>query len=284
MLSRILLTILAVLWVTCFSEAGSEDRLLRKFNHQNESSVHKWQTEVERALANAAALKTSSPIAAKGLLRSTLEAMEKDTPAPGEDRLTLIRRLYDALQEMESLLAEKRTHEAERKSDWTSTVIWQSPERDGPTYVSPPIYAPLPIAASFQTTPVISADRRYVRIGVRGNFILPRINYTPVPVFTPTILQGPGNGITVLPIYGLRLSMVPTVGFTTGSINTTVSAPAGGTVVAGGFSSRIDSRIESGVPVLGGIPYVNRLFRNRAYGSSTSGFRVLVSPTIIELD
>ena len=57
----LLLAIVAFLLFTSLSAAGSEDKLLRKFNKQNEVSVQKWQIEVERTLATAGRVENVRP-------------------------------------------------------------------------------------------------------------------------------------------------------------------------------------------------------------------------------
>ena len=73
--------------------------------------------------------------------------------------------------------------------------------------VTQPNLVPFQNSGAFQVTPVASPDRRWVRIGVSGsfNFVQPGPF---VPVFTPvpTILQGPGRGLTVAPPFGLLRS------------------------------------------------------------------------------
>lgn len=135
-----------------------------------------------------------------------------------------------------------------------------------------------------QVTPTVSGDRRFVRIGVRGAFSIPKVSWIPVPVATPTILQGPGRKLTVTNPVVVSYQMVPFVTFTNGFIDTTVSAPDGGTVVAGGYSTRTHASVEFGTPLLGHIPYLGRLFRNRTYASSSDSFQINVSPRIFVLE
>jgi len=283
---RFLMPVLLFLSIHSRSNADFEAQLFEKYRKQNQAAVDKWVQEVDSALVRAATLQTSDPKTASALLRAALDAMDKEPAAPGEDRVTLRRRLHDALAPLESAVAQREGEEEKRKLDWARSEMRKAQEKSAPgnTSVSPPFFAPLPNIASLQVTPVVSADRRYVRIGVSGGFAIPRVNYTAVPVVTPTVLQGPGRGVTVLPIYGVRYQMVPVPAFTTGAINTTVVSPSGGGVSIGGYSSSAYSSISSGVPILSGVPYVNRLFGNRAFGSSTTGFGIAVSPQVIVLD
>ncbi|MCC7085345.1 MAG: general secretion pathway protein GspD [Pirellulales bacterium] len=65
------------------------------------------------------------------------------------------------------------------------------------------------------------------------------------------------------------------------SVTTTVSVPDGGTVLLGGIKRLAEGRSERGVPILGKMPYVNRLFRNVGIGRTTSSLMMMVTPRII---
>ncbi len=65
------------------------------------------------------------------------------------------------------------------------------------------------------------------------------------------------------------------------NISTVVSVPDGGTVLLGGIKRMQEGRVESGLPMLSSIPYVNRLFRNTAIGHRTQNLMMMVTPRII---
>jgi general secretion pathway protein D len=71
----------------------------------------------------------------------------------------------------------------------------------------------------------------------------------------------------------------PVISFTT--VNTVVSVPDGGTVLLGGIKRMQEGRVESGLPMLSSIPYINRLFRNTAIGHRTQNLMMMVTPRII---
>lgn len=75
---------------------------------------------------------------------------------------------------------------------------------------------------------------------------------------------------------------LPTFGFTT--VNTTVTAPDGGTVLLGGIDRVAEGSTERGVPILGKVPGLNRLFKNRGIGRSMSASNMTVIPRIIILE
>jgi general secretion pathway protein D len=65
------------------------------------------------------------------------------------------------------------------------------------------------------------------------------------------------------------------------TVATTVSVPDGGTVLLGGIKRLREQRNEFGVPLLGKIPYVDRLFRNVGIGRETESLMMMVTPHII---
>ena len=65
------------------------------------------------------------------------------------------------------------------------------------------------------------------------------------------------------------------------SVSTTVSVPDGGTVLLGGIKRMAEARNEFGVPLLGKVPYVDRLFRNVGIGRTSDSLMMMVTPHII---
>lgn len=74
----------------------------------------------------------------------------------------------------------------------------------------------------------------------------------------------------------------PTGSFNT--VTTTVTAPDGGTMLLGGINRASQGRTERGVPILGKLPYLGRLFGNRGIGQDFSSSSMTVSPRIIILE
>ena len=66
---------------------------------------------------------------------------------------------------------------------------------------------------------------------------------------------------------------LPTFNFST--VNTTVSVPDGGTALLGGIMRAAEGSTSRGVPLLGNIPYLNRLFKNRGIGRDVSASPLL---------
>jgi hypothetical protein len=75
---------------------------------------------------------------------------------------------------------------------------------------------------------------------------------------------------------------LPTFNFNT--VNTTVTAPDGGTMMLGGVARASEGRVENGVPILGKLPYAGRLFNNRGIGRDVSSGFQSVTPRIIILE
>lgn len=72
---------------------------------------------------------------------------------------------------------------------------------------------------------------------------------------------------------------LPQFAFTT--VSTTVSVPDGGTILLGGIKRLREGRTERGIPVLGKIPYLSRLFRNVSTGREAQSLMLMVTPRII---
>jgi type II secretory pathway component GspD/PulD (secretin) len=154
-----------------------------------------------------------------------------------------------------------------------------------------PQNSPFPIGINLTLQPVISSDRRFVRLSINqsiGGFgggggisnttftapaSVPLIPIT--TIITPTF-EGGSQG---QPVPFTQYLQQPT--FSSISVQTTVMVPDGGTVVLGGLKALSEGRNEFGPPVLSKVPYLNRLFRNVGYGRTTSNLMMLVTPRII---
>lgn len=75
---------------------------------------------------------------------------------------------------------------------------------------------------------------------------------------------------------------MPTFSFTT--VNTTVTAPDGGTALLGGISRAAEGSTTRGVPLLNKVPGLNRLFNNRGIGRTMQASNMSVVPRIIILE
>ena len=64
-------------------------------------------------------------------------------------------------------------------------------------------------------------------------------------------------------------------------IRTTVCVPDRGTVLLGGLHETEEIEIETGVPILSKIPFINRFFTNRLISKTDKSLMILVRPEII---
>jgi type II secretory pathway component GspD/PulD (secretin) len=149
--------------------------------------------------------------------------------------------------------------------------------------VGPGSVAFLPVPQSFpngvtlNVTPVVSADRRYVRMTL-SPFFTAIESFNSISV--PAAVGGSGLG-------GASSAINATIQlpqFTITSVQTTVTVPDGGTVLLGGVKRLQETRNEFGVPVLSKAPLLNRLFRNVGIGRNTSSLMLMVTPRIIILE
>ncbi len=127
--------------------------------------------------------------------------------------------------------------------------------------------------------PAVSADRRYVRMNMTvalGSLASATVPLFPVTAFITPTFEG---GFIGQPIPFTQFIQQPA--FSSMLVNTTVSVPDGSTVVLGGLKTLNEGRNEFGPPILSKIPYINRLFRNTAYGRDAQSMMLMVTPRII---
>jgi len=73
---------------------------------------------------------------------------------------------------------------------------------------------------------------------------------------------------------------LPTFRYTT--VTTTVSVPDQGSAYLGGIKRASESSVSRGVPILGKMPFANRLFTNRGIGREVGASHMHVTATIID--
>jgi type II secretory pathway component GspD/PulD (secretin) len=126
----------------------------------------------------------------------------------------------------------------------------------------------------------ISADRRFVRVSF-SQVTLSNLASAIIPLFpivTPVIPTFEG-GFQANPVLFTQFLQQPV--FDTVTVSTTVTIPDGGTVVLGGLKRLSEGRNEFGPPVLSKIPYLQRLFRNQAFGREVESLLIMVTPRVI---
>jgi type II secretory pathway component GspD/PulD (secretin) len=138
-----------------------------------------------------------------------------------------------------------------------------------------PQISQLPDGVILNVTPVVSADRRYVRMTLSPFFqTFIQFDTFTIPAAVSGFLGGSGiiNAQVQLPVTSVT------------NITTTVTVPDGGTVLLGGVKRLREERKEFGVPILSKTPLINRLFRNIGIGRQTDSLMLMVTPRIIILE
>jgi len=141
---------------------------------------------------------------------------------------------------------------------------------------------PFTTGLQFAVQPLVSQDRRSVRLKLQANVTdldSSPVALIPVTSFITPIYEGGSQGY---PVPFTQYIQQPK--FVTLALNKTVNIPDGGTVLLSGWKKPHQVRCE--IPnqepsVLSKIPYVNRLFNNVGYGSETEHVLVMVTPRII---
>jgi type II secretory pathway component GspD/PulD (secretin) len=146
-------------------------------------------------------------------------------------------------------------------------------EKDGQKIVTPKNEE---IVTGFQMSarPVVSADRRYVRLDLNVNQT--DLASSAVPLF-PIVVHVPNDqGKPVAFTQFIQQPKVNTV-----RIEKKLTIPDGGTVLLGGLRKEVEVRRECGPPVLDQVPYVNRLFKNVGCAREAQTVYVLVTPRVL---
>jgi hypothetical protein len=124
--------------------------------------------------------------------------------------------------------------------------------------------------------PMLSADRRFVSLHLQADHTYQVSSTMPlIPVATQIAPIG-GKGS---PVSFTQYIQQPK--FNTLTCDTRFVIPDGGTMLIDAGKIERDVRIEKQIPVLGKVPYVNRLFRNISNEHVCERLLVLVTPRII---
>ena len=138
-----------------------------------------------------------------------------------------------------------------------------------------PLIEDVPIGLNMTTRPVVSADRRFVKLSMNVDLTKlgdPKADLisVPVPVMSPS---KPGDEMFTQLIQCPRISRL--------ELDRTFTVPDGGTALISGWQRDRDVRTESGVPVLRDIPYLDRLFKSVGYSREKECVLMLVTPRVI---
>ncbi|QVL34312.1 hypothetical protein KIH39_10510 [Telmatocola sphagniphila] len=138
---------------------------------------------------------------------------------------------------------------------------------------------PYPLGVQMTIQPTISGDGSFVRLNINHqvtNLASTNVPLFPITTFITPVFEGGSQG---QPIPFTQYVQQPTI--TSLLIQTTVAVPDGGTVLLGGMKTLSEGRNEFGPPILSNIPYLNRLFRNNAYGRDAQSLMLMVTPRVI---
>jgi general secretion pathway protein D len=133
----------------------------------------------------------------------------------------------------------------------------------------------IPTGPVLDVTPTVTPDHKYVTMNLHPQ-ISNLISLVSFPFQTGVATTGGLTGGGATPTADIQL---PTVGVT--DLHTIVSVPDGGTLLLGGETIAAEDQREEGTPVLSKIPFLKRLFTNKATAKGEQVLLILVRPTII---
>jgi type II secretory pathway component GspD/PulD (secretin) len=150
-----------------------------------------------------------------------------------------------------------------------------------------PLINQMPFGLAMQIQPVVSPDRRFIRLNVTPQLVAGVQDpagaiVIAVPGSTGATFDG-GGAQPFFASNPLSVQINP-AGADLQIANTTVNVPDGGTVLLGGFKFLAEERTEYGPPVLSKIPYISRLFRNVGWSRDGSTLIYLVTARIIMVE
>jgi type II secretory pathway component GspD/PulD (secretin) len=138
----------------------------------------------------------------------------------------------------------------------------------------------IPLGVSLFVKPVVSADRRFVRLDLRGELTNLESSAVPVCPVVPTLTPAVESGQQGRPATSTPSIQMPAVSRL--SVDQTLTIPAGGTALLMGWRRQSENRNEYGPPVVvSKIPYARRIFKNVSYGRAAEDVLLAVTPRII---
>jgi hypothetical protein len=210
-------TLILVPWGGPKCRGDEFDDKLKHFQKQRAGEALELKREVADALTRAHTLALTSPAKAEKALRASLARLLDDSQLPRQERMDLIRQVKDRLQGLEALAAaeyhKEVAHGESEHGNWdegyakpTSSPEWAAKLASSPSWPAKTSKAMRPSGQGLGNvslgpiTPVVSADRRFVRVAISGTFFFPNVNnsYVPIQTAIPTILyNGPPTGVSI---------------------------------------------------------------------------------------
>ncbi len=168
-------------------------------------------------------------------------------------------------------------------------VLGMTPNQmgNGALFMSP-VMATIPFGLTMTVQPVVSPDRRFIRLNVQPQLVGGGVTdpaaatVNVLPQALNTTLDG---GIQIPPLANNQIATI--IQPQTQNVfiaQTTVNVPDGGTVLLGGFKFMAEERTEYGPPILSNIPYLSRLFRNVGWSRDGSTLIYLVTARVIMIE
>lgn len=140
-----------------------------------------------------------------------------------------------------------------------------------------PVISTVQSGVLLDVSATVSSDRKYVTLTLRPQ-LSKLLQLVPFPIGGSTVFPGGGDGSTQA-FANTGIIQQPETEIT--QVRTTVSVPDGGTLLLGGQTLSGELEREQGVPILSKIPFLKRLFTNRATSHDDRVLLILVKPTII---
>ncbi|MSQ93525.1 MAG: hypothetical protein EXR98_03090 [Gemmataceae bacterium] len=168
----------------------------------------------------------------------------------------------------------------------TVSGIFPAALANGSMIMIPQINA-MPFGLTMTVQPVVSPDRRFIRLNVTPQMSSGVQDPAGAIVMAvPGFAQAQFDGGAQQPSFAnapLNVTVNPLI---TNLLiaNTTVNVPDGGTVLLGGFKFLAEERTEYGPPILSKIPYLSRLFRNVGWSRDGSTLIYLVTARVIMVE
>jgi len=132
-----------------------------------------------------------------------------------------------------------------------------------------PVIGSIPVGATLDVKATVSADRRYVQLDLR-----PQVADTNVANWRQVPIEANAFG-------GIATFLIDLPQVQVSDLKTTVSVPDGGTLLLGGNKRYGETEVETGVPILNKVPFLKRLFNNRASLRTNQNLLILIRPKIL---
>jgi type II secretory pathway component GspD/PulD (secretin) len=137
-----------------------------------------------------------------------------------------------------------------------------------------PVHQDIPTGLRITMQPVVSADRRFVRVSLKSE--LTGLLSSEVALVPVTVASKDQENKPISVTHHIQQPKVNTL-----TCENTVAIPDGGTVCISGLKKVCEARNEFGPPVLSDIPYLNRLFKNVGYSREERRVLTLVTARVI---